>query len=226
MDAVNWNQLVGSMDGTLLGNARVVPGMHGNALYIDGQLGSRVDYGVHINGCFFDPDQCTEGITFSFWLMVHEDQVNYDIIFDNGGCRRWSVGYCVALVAGKSITVLVLHRAGYRRYVLPSTPIYQWHYWSVTYTRDDVNVFINGCNSAPFSVEYNASRQNAHTEDAVFHIGDWSGGGLAPHMTIDELMIWNRVLTDDQIWQLYVQGGKVLITSDSVTYCRFKKMGK
>ena len=148
--------------------------------------------------------------------MIHDDQATFDIIFDNGGCWRWSVGYCVVLSTDKIIEVWVLHQGGYRKYALPSTPIHQWHYWSVTYTHDDVNVFINGCNSAPFSIEYDAPRREAHTQDAEFHIGDWSGGGLAPHVTIDELMIWNRVLTDDQIWQLYVQGGKVWITSNTI----------
>ena len=219
MDAVNGNLLVGSMDGTLLGNARVVPGMYGNTLYVDGQSGSRVDYRVHINGYFFDPDQCTQGITISFWLIFHDDQANYDIIFDTGACRRRSVGYCIVLVTGKNIRVLLLRRAGYRKYVLQSTPIHQWHYWSVTYNSDDVNVYINGCNSSPFAIEkYDSPRSEAHTENAEFHIGDWSGGGLAPHMSIDELMVWYEVLTVDQIWQLYVQGGRVWITLNAVKW--------
>ena len=209
MDAVNGNLLVGSMDGTLLGNARVVPGMYGNALYIDGQSGSRVDYGAPKNGCFFDPDHCTQGITISFWLIFHDVQTNYDNIFETGGCRPRAVGYCMALETGTNIRVLILRRAGYLVYRLPSTPVHQWHYWSVTYTGDDVNVYINGCNTAPFSIKkYEAPRNAAHTENANVHFGDWSGGGLAPHMTIDEMMVWYRVLTVDQIWQLYVQGGR------------------
>ena len=216
MDAVTGNLLFGSMAGTLLGNARVEPGMYGNALYIDGQTGSRVDYGAHKDGCFFDPDQCIEGITFSFWLMIHEDEAVFDIIFDSGGCRAMSVGYCVILKTGKTIEVRVLRRAGYRKHVLPSTPIRQWHSWLVTHTSSDISVYINGCNTVPFAIESDSPRVAAHTEDADFHIGDWSGGGLAPHMTIDELMIWYKVLTVDQIWQLYVQGGMVWNTMMSL----------
>ena len=224
MDVVNGNLLVGPLDGTLLGNARVVPGMHGHALYIDGQTGSRVDYGMHKGGCFFDPDQCTEGITFSFWLMIHEDQGSFDIIFDNGGCWRWSVGYCIVLVTDKNIEVWVLRRAGYRKHVLPSMPIHQWHFWVVTYTSDDVNVYINGCNSAPFSIENVTPRAQDLTESAEFHIGDWSGGGLAPHMTFDELMVWYKVLTVDQIWQLYVQGGRVWTITNTFEHCLFQRL--
>ena len=148
--------------------------------------------------------------------MIHEDEAVFDIIFDSGGCRAMSVGYCVILKTGKTIEVRVLRRAGYRKHVLPSTPIRQWHYWLVTHTSNDISVYINGCNTVPFAIESDSPRVAAHTEDADFHIGDWSGGGLAPHMTIDELMIWYKVLTVDQIWQLYVQGGMVWNTMTSL----------
>ena len=108
------------------------------------------------------------------------------------------------------IKLIIMHRAGMWSFILPSTPIHQWHYWSVTYTSDDVNVYINGCNTEPFSIKENKSpRAETHTEDAEFHTGDWYGGGLAPHVTIDEMMVWYRVLTADQI---YVQGGILLFT--------------
>ena len=218
MDVVIGNTLVFTLNGTLQGSARVVPGLYDKALYISGISGARVDYGVQSGSCFFDPDLCIQGITMSFWLMVHEIQdPQFDIIFDNGGCQGPTIGYCFYLKLG-DIKVSIKHRSGLRVYILPVTNVNQWHYVTLTYKADDENVYVNGCDSAPFSFSYGTPRPEPYTSNYEFHLGDWSRGGFASYVTIDEMMVWYKSLTADQIWQLYVQGGRVWISISTDTF--------
>ena len=53
MDVTYGNQVVGTLDGTLEGGVRLGAGVQGKTIYLDGLLGSRVNYGVHTlaEGC-------------------------------------------------------------------------------------------------------------------------------------------------------------------------------
>ena len=95
MDVIERNILIGHLNGTLQGDPGILPGIRGNALYFDGLPGSRVVYGVHTEGCFFDPHQCDQGITLSIWLVSHETSSRFQIIFDSGGCNKYGIGFCI-----------------------------------------------------------------------------------------------------------------------------------
>ena len=49
--------------------------------------------------------------------------------------------------------------------------------------------------------------KGSYSEDLIFHIGDWSARiGLAPHVIMDNLLVLYRELSEDEIWDWYVQG--------------------
>ena len=58
MDEAHLGIVTGYMNGTLNGNAQIAPGMVNNALYMDDQPGSGVNFGKRTEGCFFFPDEC------------------------------------------------------------------------------------------------------------------------------------------------------------------------
>ena len=65
-EAIN-NVVVGSISGRLYSGAALVPGQVGKSLYLqDG--GSYLDLGFHDSRCFYDPDLCTDGVTFAMWI--------------------------------------------------------------------------------------------------------------------------------------------------------------
>ena len=78
-----------SIPGIVYGAPYLTAGIAGNALYLGGP-GKYVDLGVHPGKCFYDPEACASGVTFSLWLLVHAD---WGTVFDNGGHGRGSRGY-------------------------------------------------------------------------------------------------------------------------------------
>ena len=122
----------------------MVPGMWGKALYIDGQPGSRVEYGVHTDGCFFDPDQCDQGITFSLWLRFQGRPSADNIIMDNGGCRPYGIGFCVSAVNDlKFFTIRQRSQNVFYAFNINGYTDYQWHIVSFTNVNDDTNIYIS-----------------------------------------------------------------------------------
>ena len=210
MEEAQGSTLKGFIDGDLEGSASLLAGFRGNALYIDGQQGSRVGYGVHTAGCFFDPDQCSQGITFSFWLMLKERLSAFKFLFDNGGCRRRGVGYCLYVSSDNTIRMTTMKENGkYIRYI-PIPAVFEWHLFIITSINGEMKMYVDGCDTEPYSKASNKPRADNHTEDSQFHIGDWDAtGGKAAHFVLDELMVWYRVLDKEDIWNFYVQGGLI-----------------
>ena len=132
MDVTYGNILVGHFNGTLQGGVSMVTGVRGNALYIDGQAGSRVDYGSHTDGCLFDPDQCDQGISISMWLMFHESPGDFEIIFETGGCIAGGAGFCLYNTINSVVFAIRtrLHEYGnaFLKYVVSSS-----HLLSITF---------------------------------------------------------------------------------------------
>ena len=212
MNLVNGNIVIGSINGTLDGGTSVAPGIRGNALYIDGQAGSRVDYGIHSDGCFFLPDQCHNGITFSIWVMLQERMSDFQVLFNNGGCERTEAGFCFYLYPRYRIGFRALDRDRAYAYNVNQPADSLWNLFMMTYIRGEIKMFINGCNIEPNLSKTNISRPGVFSnKNSTFHMGDgtWSGDVYAPHAAIDDLMVWYRVLTVEEIWSLYTQGGSV-----------------
>ena len=86
--------VLGSLNGTLMHGATIIPGMVGNAFYIDGNT-AYMDFGIHTSGCFFNPNECDSGMTVSFWLMIHSIRSSFDTLVENGGCLLDAIGFCV-----------------------------------------------------------------------------------------------------------------------------------
>ena len=59
----------GTLDGTVVGGASLVTGTVGNALLTDGNT-QYVTYGEQSAHCFANPEQCSAGFTYSFWVQL------------------------------------------------------------------------------------------------------------------------------------------------------------
>ena len=212
MDVIERNILIGHLNGTLQGDPVILPGIRGNALYFDGLPGSRVVYGVHNEGCFFDPHQCDQGITLSIWLALHETSSRFQIIFDSGGCNKYGIGFCIYFDGSGLVDFIVRYKINEYAISVPEPTVFQWNLFTATFTNGEFAMFINGCNWESYCTKSDGSRDDDYSQNTTFHMGDapWhSLPGYTPHVAIDELMIWYRVLTADEVWCFYVQGGRV-----------------
>ena len=211
MDVAVGNTLVGYLNGTLEGGVSMMTGVWGKALYIDGQPGSRVEYGIHTEGCFFDPNQCDQGITLFLWLRFQGRPSPYKIILDNGGCRPYGIGFCVSAINDlKFFTIRQRSQNVFYTFFINGYADYQWHLVSFSNLNNDTKMYIDGCKMTTESTIIEKLRKLPYTENSTFHIGDWSvGGGLAHHVAIDDLLVWYSALTAEEIWNLYMQAGHV-----------------
>ena len=204
MDEAHGKKVLGYFNGTLEGSASLVTGNRGRALYIDGQQSSHVAYGTYTEGCFFDLDQCNQGITIAFWLALPEMPA-YATFF-----QQWRMfGQYITFFGHPCSFVLgVTSRAGSQLYIYnfkqPVTSV--WNSFIITYFSGDIKVFVNGCNGEPDSSKYSVPDAISNPADSAFYISNLPNSGDKVHLTVDELMVWYKVLTEDEIWDLYVQG--------------------
>ena len=206
MDFTSGSLVLGVLNGTMLGNARLVPGVLGNALYLDGQRGSRVDYGVHTQGCFFDPDQCVDGTTQSLWLKLHEYPTQSQAVIDTGACQAAAVGFCLNLQKNSRMRFEYLGRSGYSGVEFPSPSLFDWHFFVVTIEDGVINVYVDGINVGPTSTSWTTPRRLPFTRAGIFHIGPWTGVGRARtcHVTLSELCIWYEVLRRTELMLVHM----------------------
>ena len=215
MDEVDGDKVLGYFNGILKGNASLVSGIHGGALCIDGQWGPHVTYGtLNTDGCFFDPDQCDQAITFSLWLLLQEMPL-VGTVFNNGGCAEQmkpltppGLGYCIFSVYDSiGFQVRAINGNYVYSYNLKQQVTSVWNSFIITYVSGEIKVFVNGCIGEPDSSKYNCLYSMAHPGNSTFYIGNLPGTHRRAHATIDELMVWYTILTEDEIWNLHVQGG-------------------
>ena len=67
MNEANGNVMLGSIDGILNNGAALVSGQVGKGVNLMDKT-SYVDLGFWESQCFYDPDFCTEGVTFAMWI--------------------------------------------------------------------------------------------------------------------------------------------------------------
>ena len=88
-DAIGY-VLKGSMNGNTTGGAVLVPSQFGNGIYLSDEH-SRVDFGNHQSKCFYDPDMCSQGVTFAIWIKGGP-WVQKGYIFNTGANSKASKG--------------------------------------------------------------------------------------------------------------------------------------
>ena len=211
MDITDNGVLLGDIPGTLHGGASTIPGKVGWALHTNGN-NQYVDYGVHLDRCFHNPDKCNGGITFALWLNVHA----YDsVILDTGAISSESFGYYIAITPRHSIKISVKDASTYHQYEAPQFPLNEWVYLVFTWPSNGglIHLYINGCDADATNGKgyaYNLARFQDINKQIRFRVG---AGGIAAvssaNADIDELLFWDKVLQPLEVWQLFIDGGVV-----------------
>ena len=117
MNEVIGNVLLGSINGTMTSGISLVPGQVGNGLHMTGNTG-RVDLGFHQFECFYNPDSCSQGVTFAVWVKrEHGSKDGY--LLNTGATRRdskgrWCITYTivstwiVCKITGHDIRIMII----------------------------------------------------------------------------------------------------------------------
>ena len=213
MENISGWTLGGSIPGTVFGVTSLTMGIAGKALYLGGS-GSYVDLGIHPGKCFSDPEACTDGVTFSLWLMVHSGWTG--TVFDNGGHGTGSRGYFMRRtgpITGGTVMVQVKTNSLIETYRGPTIPYAAWKHIVFTWSRGNgTRGYMNGCDADPEGrhgyYQYQ-TRKDDVTEERAFFLGKNTQIGQYGNQNIDEFYIWHKILQPDQVWQLFLQGGVI-----------------
>ena len=211
MDVTDNRVLLGDITGTLHGGASTIPGKVGFALHTSGN-DQYVDYGLHLDKCYQNPDKCGGGITFALWLNVHA----YDsVILDTGAMDSGSIGYYIFITPEHSIKISVKDTSMYHQYEAPQFPLNEWVHLVFTWPSHAglVHLYINGCDADATNEKgyaYNLARFSSLSSQYKFLLGAALNGIRSyAHADMDELLFWDRVLQPLEVWQMFVDGGVV-----------------
>ena len=212
MDVVKIGILQGSIEGTLVGNVNLIAGRHGNAMQTGGSDGYAEFPIDNSNKCLQNPDWCHSGVTFSMWLMKMPGNSGAKFrVYLSKACD-WDIGFCVSFLSTEIFSILICSSSLKYRYRISHLPINKWQHVTFTFMPDDgIQLYINGCDAAAYSLEgYPLMIANTPASGAVstyFRLGGGNSNSYAAHMKLDHILIWYDVLTADEVWQLYMQGG-------------------
>ena len=191
-----------------MNGAQIIPGMAENAFYADGS-GAVVQYPT-VNGCLFEPIKCTNGLTVSYWVRELPNVRSFAVYFHTGACQGMSIGVCFGVLSDAYFFQI---RTGVytRVYRMPPLPFEQWHHITFRWEERDIALYVNGLNGYKYKLQEGGK---SYTSNLLKPLSIGSGGfdptPISPAtIMIDEVNIWYEKLDYNEIWMLYMQGGKV-----------------
>lgn len=194
--------------GTLVGNATRVTGKVGNALSLDGS-GDYVNCGD--NGTL---DFGTSNFTITAWIKT-SSSANYPAIIskENG---YGSYGWNIVLENGTGKLRILIH-ADAGAYTFPSSPNLadgKWHFIGFTWNNSasDIAGYVDGVSVGTYHI-FGYSGINLVNALSVMIGMQADGSGNDFNGLIDEVKIYNRILSGGEMFQIY--GVKLVDITDS-----------
>ena len=201
MDEIQGTTVKGSIPGRAARGVALVQGKLGYAISVNGN-NEAIKFGKHPSKCFYNPDACTAGSTFSYWLKKWSVSSS-GLIMDSGGFYSSARGYTHQLTASGRIIVYVKSSSSYYQLGAPISDPEKWSFivqsW---FPFSGITLYVNGCIVSTNTRRW--VRSHGITWSANFVIGKKS-----IHMEIDNFLAWEFELTEDEAWRLYMQAGQV-----------------
>ncbi|RJQ18121.1 hypothetical protein C4573_00160 [Candidatus Woesearchaeota archaeon] len=148
----------------------------------------------------------TKNITIAFWIKPKTFTEPNPYILYKGASDLNAVEYLVRFSSSKMVFIFY-NQSGFSTVQVASTSTLAtntFYFVAATYNGSNLSIYINGTlqNSTLSNVTI---RTNANTID-VGYISTVCADTCYANMTLDELKIFNRSLTANQIWQMYLEG--------------------
>lgn len=181
------------INGFIEGNVQRVPGLTGQALSFPGALDS---YVVFENKA---PLDLQEAFTLSAWVYRDNTGTRWDGILINGHSQK---GYQLFYSEMTQHLTLYIHtdETPYHPVAGAHIPMYEWMHLAVTYDGEQVQIFQNARRTA------NQKCRGKVTDfPDKFYLGSAVNPFSAFRGLLDEVRIYNRALTEEEIMRLYVE---------------------
>lgn len=181
-----------------------------NGLQLDGLLGSWADLGDFSYHCISNPDACEAGFTMTFWLRVNDRQDKRFVM--QIASATLAVGTTVEI--DKDVIGVFVNSPAVQRNVEVKWPYSSWNFVALTWnkTENKVGVLLN-CSSVPYEKD-TVNHSYLLAPVPPYHtlmLGANNARLRSIKMTIDELAVWNGVLSKkDVCYIMESKAGKML----------------
>ena len=209
MEELVGGELSGSVPGDIIGDIKLIRGVRGQALYVNG-LDQRVDLGNQRHNCMGDLRKCHDGFVIAMWLRMHRyDEPglsNDEYYISSGGHTLNSIGIALFMRERRSGASFRTETRVWAVYCNTDSGLYIWYHvvltWSFT---SGGKVYINGVLVGHDHDGQSVINNRMGNTYVNFILGDVnSNPPMNPgEMTIDELRIWDAVTDDRWVWTLY-----------------------
>ncbi len=184
--------MVGTNHGTLVNDATYAAGKVNQAFSFDG-TDDYVEMSGNATGVFG-----ASAFTVDFWMYANNNGSNTYLMgkSDPDGGTGWDVR-----LDNNTIQVIGVNGWGFNITSDASVTAGAWHHISISATDTQVNLYIDGV------LKGTSARNTISTTTNPFRIGDTSNfGGTAFNGFIDEVDVFNRALTGEEIAAIYNTG--------------------
>ncbi|CAK8683464.1 unnamed protein product [Clavelina lepadiformis] len=197
---------------TLIEPSQIVNGYRGKALHLN-KTGVKVDFPEE-HGCLFDLTLCHEdGITIAMWLNVRNWPERYTPVFRSYGKGASDSGLALFEDSdGTTFSGKAVQPTGVTHFTSFETSIQtnQWNHLAVTWESDgNIKLFVNG--SERTSLAKDTLKETSTSSDKVFtdnvstdnvSLATLEFGSDFGDIILDEIGIWNKALTEFEIFAI------------------------
>ena len=200
MEKIDNGNLIGSINGTVVGGAGLVAGKMGLALYING-VDQYVDFGYQGDTCLGSISLCTHGWVTAFWLQPVGDRSG--IIMDTG---LYDYDRTLIYVFNLDLKTRFISPKGlwHVSFGLPSQD--GWIHIVLTWQPcHGVKMYIDGRLVVIDTSSAMPTRPNADMPRFVVGSNNkyFKMDARMYKMTLDELCVWDAVMNDEEVMALY-----------------------
>lgn len=199
------NNIMGSDFGVVPRDVNTINGIRGKALNVKhGVSGTfTLTEGLVPSECLFNTSQCNEGFTLMLWLWYKHNSAGQVFLESNRDNYRGHKMFQVN--TGTPQVAYQITNSNKKCIVVFSTPKEVWTHYVLTYTSlddlDSINIFVNGEEVKDFVFKGCSDGNFAANNVTQFFVGD-SNGDL-PEAAFDEIIIWYRNLTSEDVVTAY-----------------------
>ena len=201
----NTNDSLGTYNGTAIGGLTYAAGKSGNSFVGNGT-----------NACISLPNNSmnmTGDCSFSFWTNLATNTTTQTIVSTYAIISSIQYGYIIRFNTNGGVTFSAYSGAGTTIFnTFPSGgafPTNTWKHIIITKTNSQIKWYIDGVASTVYNGAYTMSFHPSN-KAAIGALYQYSGTSSADFLSngtkLDELNVWNRVLTATEVTELYNGG--------------------
>lgn len=222
---------IGSIDGTLsggtLGNTGIINNCWKNTSWTGGGINFGDNYSFEYNDSF----------SYNLWynLLQHSTNSQWQLLFTKQIYGLPSTGIDCHLRNDKIYFYLVNYVSGGGQseigvYTTETVSINEWQMVTITYdgsgVASGVKIYLNS-NECTINVQYNdlAGHSIVNTQPLVFASANNDAGNFTLNGSLDEVGIWDKVLTQEEVLSLWNNGNGLPLTGFTGTTCTIPPSG-